>query len=202
MKKYQNITGITIAGLIVLAIAVIGVVANQASADVVYPGTASAWVYLKLTCPQKQDITAKVTLTPSTGKKFYFKERSFGCPAGQTTYRWVVRKIPQGSYTVTMTSASGTFAPLSFTPTLQNDISNYIGEFDLDLGGGTVLTTPTVVPVTSTPTAAATIDLNSLNSLQPGNDYTVITSPDGNNTATGGSGTSGQAPGPPLPILE
>jgi hypothetical protein len=146
----KKVTNYIISGVLVLGVLGIGAVAYQqrAQADTVVAGYGTAHLHFNVTVPVVQTVSVKATFTPRTGKNFYFKERSFDINStGLNTVEWYIRKIPGGTYTMTVTSPQGTLQDAPQEVTLKNDSVSDVGSFDLNLGSP---------PATQTPAPSAT----------------------------------------------
>ena len=146
MPRTQKLINYSIVGLLVLATVGIGVSGymQTVSADVI-SGTATGRTQLRITSDKDQSVDVKIVYTPTaTGsKRFYYKERTFDVKAGYNIIYWQLRKIPDGSYSVALTSPTGVFEPNSINADLKIDTVNDIsGTFSLYLGTPPTTTAP------------------------------------------------------------
>lgn len=180
----KKVTNLVVAGALILGVFGIGVVAyrQKAQADTIVAGYATAHIHFNITVPVIQPITVKATFTPKSDKNFYFKERSFDLTAaGLNTVEWYIRKIPGGTYTLTLASPQGTISGAPKEVSLKNDEAADVGSFDLNLGSP---------PKTETPQPTETLE------------STSTTTTSANATAsTSQTATSDQIPFPPIPSL-
>lgn len=166
MTIRRKTTGIIVAS--VLGLGVIGVSAiairSQVQADTVLPGYATAHLHLEISVCESSTLPVKATFTPNTGKKYYFKGRSFDLSTGLNTIEWYVRKIPGGTYKVNFTSDRGIVAPQTQDVNLQSDIASDPIKYSVLICEPTPIPdTPvaTEIPAAITPVAASTAALNS-----------------------------------------
>lgn len=187
MTNPKRLTNIAVAGVLALGVITIGAIAYQQKiqADVIVPGFATAHSSLQITIPTTKTIRVKETFVPTDGsKRYYFKERDFTFQAaGLNTIEWYIRKIPAGSYNITIKSDSGELVPATAQATLLADQSNDVGSFGLNLG------TPTP---SATATPAATLAPAPPVPAEPSATPFASSSP---------SSSSSNVPTPPLPSL-
>ena len=180
----RKITNIIVGSLLGLGLVGIGVAAyQQVSADNVVPGYATARLHFNVTVPLPQKIKIKAAFTPPSGKNFYFKEREFDIKAeGLNTVDWYIRKIPGGTYSLTLDSPQGVLQSSPSKVTLNSDKVADAGKFSLNLGSPLPKATETAtVEPTSNPDESA--------SATPAS------------SATPGAASGDQIPFPPVPEL-
>lgn len=174
----KKIVNYLVVGVLTLGVFGIGITAyyQQVQADTIVPGYATAHLHFNVTVPVSQNIKIKATFTPQSGKNFYFKEREFEISnAGLNTIEWYIRKIPAGTYKLTVISPQGSFQSDVSQVNLETDKVNETGDFSLDLGS----------PAVAEPSSAA--------------QTAVTTTPQEQSTAT--STDSNSIPFPPIPEL-
>ena len=188
MTNPKKLTNIAVAGVLALGVIAIGTIAYQQKikADMIVPGFATAHSSLKITIPTSKTIRVKETFVPTNGsKKYYFKERDFTFQtAGLNTIEWYIRKIPEGTYNLTIKSDAGDFTPTSTQVTLISDQTNDVGSFGLDLGTPVPSATPTAETTLAAPPVPA----------EPSASATPFAS-------ASSTGASSNVPTPPLPSL-
>jgi len=122
MSIPKRATGIFIATVLGLGvIATLVLVSNQVQADTIVPGFATAHVHLNVTICETPSLPAQVKFVPATGKRYYFKDRTFELAPGLNTIEWFIRKIPGGKYKVTLSPSQGVVTPDVQDVTLQSD---------------------------------------------------------------------------------
>lgn len=173
----------------VIGVGVIGYYQYRVSADSVLAGYASAQLNFDITVPTPQAVKLKVTFTPTTGKKYYFKETTIQATRpGLNQFIYILRKLPPNLVaSVSVTTSQGTFTQTAGakTVTLPPDAATDSGTFTLNLGEpATVTTTPTV-----TPTPTATVSATPY--VYPGSSTSTQTTPV----------ASGTIAPPPVPVL-
>lgn len=161
MPTRRKTTQVIVASLLGLGVIGISVFAiqSQAQADTILPGYATAHLHLEISVCDNSLIPVKATFTPNTGKKYYFKNRSFDLSSGLNTIEWYVRKIPGGTYKVNFTSDQGVIAPLTQSVNLQSDTVSDPIKYSLLICEPTpvpVVPTSTEIIATPIPTAAST----------------------------------------------
>ncbi len=133
----KKIVNYLVSGVLVLGVFGIGIAAyyQQVQADTIVAGYATAHLHFNITVPVSQNIKIKATFTPDSGKNFYFKEREFEISnPGLNTIEWYIRKIPAGTYRLTLVSPQGSLQESAAQVKLENDKVNEMGDFSLDLG--------------------------------------------------------------------
>lgn len=166
----KKIVNYLVVGVLALGVFGIGITAyyQQAQADTIVPGYATAHLHFNITVPVAQNIKIKATFTPQSGKNFYFKERKFEISnPGLNTIEWYIRKIPAGSYKLTVISPQGSFQGNISQVILETDKVNEMGDFSLDLGSPATLEPIPVEQINTSPATeaqptAATTDSNSI----------------------------------------
>jgi len=146
----KKVINIAIIGVLALGVVGIGITAyrQRVQADTIVAGYATAHFHFNITVPIAQNIKVKATFTPSSGKNFYFKEREFEITnTGLNTVEWYVRKIPEGTYNLTLVSPQGDIQSGAKEVSLKIDKVNEMGDFSLDLGSPAVQQETTVAPV-------------------------------------------------------
>ena len=181
----------------VLALAVIGIgfsaYRQKVQADTVVPGYATLHLGIKVTIPTADQITIKAVAYPERGgKNYYFKERTFTFDTpGVNNVEWYIRKIPAGSYNISVTSSAGTFSPGDQSIELTNDSVSDRAVYELYIGEPQEVSSPTVTP---TPTLSAV--------APPENEDLLTPSPSPTSTATtDDSSTNRDLSVPPVPSL-
>ena len=181
----------------VLALAVIGIgfsaYRQKVQADTVVPGYATLHLGIKVTIPTAYQITIKAVAYPERGgKNYYFKERTFTFDTpGVNNVEWYIRKIPAGSYNISVTSSAGTFSPGDQSIELTNDSVSDRAVYELYIGEPQEVSSPTVTP---TPTLSAV--------APPENEDLLTPSPSPTSTATtDDSSTNRDLSVPPVPSL-
>lgn len=154
MSIPKRATGIFIATVLGLGvIATLVLVSNQVQADTIVPGFATAHVHLNVTVCETPSLPAQVKFIPATGKRYYFKDRTFELAPGLNTIEWYVRKIPGGKYKVTLSPSQGVVTPDVQDVTLQSDkVSDNIN-LSIFICEPTPVPAPTVT-ATATPSAS------------------------------------------------
>lgn len=150
MKLNRKTTNALIAGFLAFVVMSVGFFAYQqkASADTILPGFATAHIALRVTIPTAQAIKFKVVFNPTNGtKRYYFKERTFNFDTpGLNSVEWYIRKIPEGTFSVIVTSDSTALSPSPVSVPLVIDKVTETAKFELNLG----------MPPTPTPEAEET----------------------------------------------
>jgi hypothetical protein len=138
MKNLRRISNYSIAGLLAAGVMILSFFAYEAkiSADTIVPGYATAHVGLNVTVPDARAVPFTVKFTPTNGSAtYYFKTRPFEfTTAGLNTVEWYIRKIPSGSYKVTVSSSDQELNGSPVEVGLENDKVNETSEFELNLG--------------------------------------------------------------------
>ena len=175
MKNLRKVSNYTIAALLGLGVLTLSFFAYQTKiqADTIVPGYATAHVGLNVTVPDARAVPFMVKFTPTNGSKtYYFKSRAFSFSvAGLNTVEWYIRKIPAGTYKVTVDSSDNELSGSPVEVTLTSDVVNQTSEFELNLGepvdqsveqtetpAPEQTTTATETPVATTTSSSAAIE--------------------------------------------
>ena len=159
MKNLRKLSNYTIAGFLAVGVLVLSFFAYQAKiqADTIVPGYATAHVGLNVTVPDARAVPFTVKFTPTNGSKtYYFKSREFTFTvAGLNTVEWYIRKIPAGTYKVSVDSSNNELDGSPVQATLVSDQVNQTSEFQLNLGDPVDQTVEQTATDTPEPTATA-----------------------------------------------
>ncbi|PIT97376.1 hypothetical protein COT77_01795 [Candidatus Berkelbacteria bacterium CG10_big_fil_rev_8_21_14_0_10_41_12] len=192
MIRNRKTISLAVAGILAISVLSIGILGySSVGADTVLPGYATAHIHMEVTIPDIRKVQVRAVFTPEQGKKFYFKERDFSFIApGLNTVEWYIRKIPEGTFTFSITSPSGAFDPSTAKVTLTANKVNDVSSTSINLG--TPTPAKTLAPqATSTSGGPATEDYFL-------NDFTDNTGDGTTATATPGDENS-RIPTPPVP---
>lgn len=194
MLKNRKTLNFLIIAILTLSIGGIGILGyTRVSADTVLPGYATAHFHLQITVPEMKSVPVKAVFTPTEGSKFYYKDRSFSFTVpGINTVDWFIRKIPEGEYTVAISSPSGAFEPSTMSIRLLANQVNDLGGPALNLG------TPVPTPVPPIEQTAETLPLNSITPVATASisDEESLIPDEGSD-----NNTSGDIALPPSPVL-
>lgn len=169
---------------------------SRVSADKVLPGYATAHFHLQITVPEMKTVPVKAVFTPTQGSKFYFKDRDFSFTvAGINTVDWFIRKIPEGEYTVAISSPSGAFEPSTMSITLLANRVNDLGGPSLNLGMPIPAPAPAVKQTEALPVFSNTPVPSATSSVL--DDEDLILDEENDNNSSGGSDIAM----PPTPTL-
>lgn len=184
VKSPKKMAGVLVAAGLLIGVAGIAYVGiKMVGADTVLPGFATAHLHLEVTVCEKSSIPVRAQFTPQTGKRFYFKERTFEVQSGLNTIEWYIRKIPGNTYDAEISSTTNLFETGQARVALTNDKVGDVGSYAL------VICDPSK-NATATP-----------NSDEPG--ATTSTAPASSATpTTAASAAASEAVPPPVPIPE
>lgn len=161
MAISRKSANVLVAGLLTLSVVAAGLVGYQAKiqADTVTPGYATAKIIMQVSVPKASEMSVNVKFTPESQKtdRFYFKNRSFVLKPGVNLVSWFVKKIPGGSYSVSINSDLSAFAPSNAKISLISEKVADSEKFIIDLGLPAVSEQITATPAnTTTATTKAT----------------------------------------------
>jgi len=201
MSNFRKVSNYTIAGLLAVGVLLLSFFAYRAKiqADTIVPGYATAHLNIQVTVPTIQAVPFRVTFTPlaANAKRYYFKERSFDLSAaGLNTIEWYIRKIPAGSYKLTLTSNQQELTGSPYEVSLENDVVGDTASFTLNLGepASSSILAPAITP-TPTPASASTTPADQ-NLPDPGYDQDQTT---GDETALPTTSSTASNDSPPVP---
>lgn len=197
MLKNRKTLNFLIIAMLTLSIGSIGILGyTRVSADTVLPGYATAHFHLQITVPEMRSVSVKAVFTPTQGSKFYFKDRDFSFTVpGINSVDWFIRKIPEGEYTVAISSPSGAFEPSTMSIRLLANQVNDLGGPSLNLG------TPVPAPIPPVEQTAETLPLNSITPVATASisdEESLIPDEGSDNNSTDSSGGIVMPPSPTL----
>ena len=164
MKLSRRTTGGMIAGFLALGVIATTMVAlrSQVQADTLVPGYATAHVHLEVMVCATPQLPIKATFTPETGKKYYFKERTFELSPGLNTIEWYIRKIPGLKAKTQISSTEGIVVPEDQEVALEADRVTDSLRFSIFICEPTPTPTPAPTPTpTPIPTAVYSVTTTS-----------------------------------------
>lgn len=198
MLRNRKTLNFLVIAILTFSIGGIGILGySRVSADTILPGYATAHFHLQITVPEMKTVPVKAVFTPTQGSKFYFKDRDFSfATPGINSVDWFVRKIPEGEYSVAISSPSGAFEPSTMTVTLLANKVNDLGGPSLNLGTPVVTVAPTTQPTELPLNSVAPSPTETAADTSTG-DEDLITNDGSDNNSSGDSGIV-MPPSPPL----
>jgi len=160
MSLSRRAAGSLVAGFLTLGVIGVSALAlrNQVQADTLVAGYATAHVHLEVMVCNTPQLPLKTTFTPESGKKFYFKERTFDLSPGLNTIEWYIRKIPGTKVKAQLTSSQGIVAPESQDVVLESDKVSETIKYSIFICEPTP--TPTPVPTATPAPIQTSVPLN------------------------------------------
>ena len=167
MRLSRRTTGGMIAGFLALGVIATTMVAlrSQVQADTLVPGYATAHIHLEVMVCATPQLPIKATFTPETGKRYYFKERTFELSPGLNTIEWYIRKIPGLKAKAQISTSEGIVTPDGQDVALEADQVSDSLRFSIFICEPTP--TPTPIP-TPTPTPIPTVTYSTTVTTSPG----------------------------------